>query len=201
MFKYHYKVKPYGPYKNVSPRAADAADKLLKEVGLHALGNQHTIMTPYRLAHYLSYWKRPLAEMRFTVFPNKDPVIDQMIGVSPIPFWACCSHHMLPFFGVVHFGYIPIDHLVGLSMVPLLVKEWCARPWLQETMTSGLADLFEEKLEPLGLGICTIATHTCQMLDLRGPPVPKMIFSEMRGCFREAGQSRMEFLALIGGKE
>lgn len=197
MSTYHDSVEPYGPYKDVSPQAADAANKLLEEVGLD-LSSQHTMMTPYRLAHYLEYWTRPPDELRFTVFPNRDPVIDQMIVVSPIPFWACCSHHMLPFFGVVHFGYIPMAHLVGLSMVPLLIKEFCARPWLQETMTSRLADLFEVRLKPLGLGICTIAMHTCQMLDLGGPPVPQMEFSEMRGCFREAGQSRMEFLQLIG---
>lgn len=197
MEKYSQVLAPYGPYREVPRETADAAFELLTQAGLPVLGNQHTEGTPYRLAHYLRYWARPKAEPRFTVFENKDPVIDQMVVVSPIPFWACCSHHMLPFFGTVHFGYIPTSKLVGLSMVPLLVKEFCARPWLQETMTSELADLFERKLSPLGLGLITEATHTCQMLDLGGPPVPQMVFSEMRGAFFEFPTTRAEFLRLV----
>ena len=197
MTKYHKCVEPYGPYQNVSAETADAADVLLRLVGVDVLGSQHTKMTPYRLAYYLQYWMRPEENSRFTVFDNINPKIDQMVIVNPIPFWACCSHHMLPFTGTVHFGYIPDKKLVGLSMVPLVVKEFCARPWLQETMTSKLADLFEEKLSPVGLGIYTVATHTCQMLDLQGPPVPQMIFSEMRGAMREEPSARAEFMELI----
>lgn len=195
--KYHERVEIYGPYTNISPEVADAADDLLSLIGINSLSSQHTKMTPYRLAHYLQYWTRPNSDLRFTVFDNVDPKIDQMVVVNPIPFWACCSHHMLPFFGTVYFGYIPNKKLVGLSMVPLLVKEFCARPWLQETMTSKLADLFEEKLDPTGLGICTVAMHTCQMLDLQGPPVPQMMFSEMRGAMREHPSTRAEFMELI----
>ena len=196
---YHDYAEPYPPYDTIPDQVADSAAELLGSLGILATESQHTRMTPYRLAHYLRYWTRPEEEPRFTVFENRDPVIDQMIAVAPIPFWACCSHHMLPFFGTVYFAYIPTKKLVGLSMVPLLVKEFCARPWLQEIMTSQLADLFENKLEPLGLGLVTTATHTCQMLDLEGPPVPQMIFSEMRGCFRDPGRARMEFLQLVKG--
>lgn len=199
--KYHNRVEVYGPYQNVSPETADAANNLLHQIGINALDSQHTEMTPYRLAYYLQYWTRSENHLRFTVFDNVNPVIDQMIVVSPIPFWSCCSHHMLPFFGTVYFGYIPDKKLVGLSMVPLLIKEFCARPWLQETMTSKLADMFEKKLDPAGLGICTVAMHTCQMLDLQGPPVPQMVFSEMRGNMRDESAARAEFIELIKMRE
>lgn len=196
MTKYHECVEAYDPYKNISPEVADAADDLLRLVGVNTLDSQHTKMTPYRLAHYLQHWTRPKADLRFTVFDNVDPKIDQMVCVNPIPFWACCSHHMLPFFGTVYFGYIPNEKLVGLSMVPLLIKEFCARPWLQEILTSEIANLFEEKLDPVGLGVCTVAMHTCQMLDLQGPPVPQMMFSEMRGTMRDDPSARVEFMRL-----
>lgn len=195
---YSKRVEPYYPYTTVRPEEADAAYRLLRECAFGIAHNsQHTAMTPYRLAHYLNYWTRPDELPRFTTFDNIDPVVDQLVVIGPIPYWACCTHHLLPFFGSVSFGYIPDLKLVGLSMVPLFVKEFCARPWLQETMTLELADFFERKLEPKGLGLVTDATHTCQLLDLGGPPVPKMVFSEMRGLFRSKARVRMEFLDLM----
>lgn len=192
-------VKPYYPYTQVRPEEVDAAYKLLRECAYNiSPENQHMRMTPYRLAHYLNYWTRSHNEPRFTVFDNVDPVIDQMIVVGPTHFWACCSHHLLPFFGTVWFGYIPDEKLVGLSMVPLLIREECARPWLQENMTAYLADGLQEELEPNGLGIVTKATHTCQMLDLGGPPVPEMTFSVMKGSFFNNEKTRAEFFTHIG---
>jgi len=191
-------VKPYAPYDKVWSQAANSAEQLLRDIGVDAQASQHTLMTPYRLAHYLSYWTRPLDDIRFTVFDN-DNGIDQMIAVGPIDFWAVCSHHMLPFFGKVWFGYIPDKKIVGLSMVPLLVKSHCARPWLQEDMTQGLANVFQEKLEPLGLGVYCEAIHTCQMLDLGGPPVPMMKKQVLYGAMREDGPARAEFRGIING--
>lgn len=204
-------VSPYAPYDEVQDDAAQAAMELLLQVGMPTTtsirlpgvpadslipSHPHQIMTPYRLAHYLKYWFRPVSLPRFTVFDNVDPKIDQLLVVDPIPFWACCSHHMLPFFGTVHFGYIPKDKLIGLSMVPLLVKEFCARPSVQEHLTHELANIFWEKAEPLALGIIVRAVHTCQMLDLGGPPVPQMTLSDLRGAFFESPKARSEFLQL-----
>lgn len=204
MLKYREVVPPYPPYDIVEHEAANAAFELLAWAGMSLKGsawaNQpahpHQRMTPYRLAHYLEYWFRPKEDLRFTTFSNEDPKIDQLIVIEPIPFWACCSHHMLPFFGTVHFGYVPKDQLIGLSMVPLLVKEFCARPWVQEHMTHGLAEIFWKEAEPLALGIITRASHTCQMLDLGGPPVPEMTLSDLRGAFFESDRARAEFLKL-----
>ena len=197
--KYHSWVEPYFPYNGVHPVEADAAYCLLRECGVRITRDgQHQRMTPYRLAHYLNYWTRPPLEPRFTVFDNVNPKISQVIVVDPIDFWACCSHHMLPFFGKVYFGYVPEDKLVGLSMIPLVIKELCTRPWLQETMTEVLADWFTERLHPNGLGIVTIAMHTCQMLDLGGPPVPQMKFSSLRGSFFDNPATRDEFFRLSG---
>ncbi len=209
-------VSPYVPYDSVPTRAVAAAFELLASCGMplrteEVFGEEfgsgieaelpahpHQLMTPYRLAHYLSYWFRPQKELRFTTFDNVDPKIDQVICVDPIDFWAVCSHHMLPFFGKIYFGYIPRDKLVGLSMIPLLAKEFCARPWVQEHMTQRLADILIEKSDPLALGLVTAATHTCQMLDLQGPPVPRMKLSVMYGKFMTSDRARNEFLKLSG---
>ena len=191
--------KPYPPYDSIPVTTVHAVEDLLVRVGM-STHDQHTEMTAARLTYYLSHWFRPVKETRFTTFENECPVVDQMIVVAPIHFWACCSHHMLPFFGTVAFGYIPDQRLVGLSMVPLLVKEFCTRPWLQEAMTTQLGDFFQETLRPIGLGIVTKATHTCQMLDLGGPPVPEMVFSDLRGALRESDRARAEFYSLIGGE-
>jgi len=198
---YIIEVPPYAPYDSVQPAEVDAACRLLVATGHGVSANsEHSRMTPYRLAHYLRYWTRPYGEdePRFTTFENRNPVIDQMITIGPIDFWACCSHHLLPFFGQAWFGYVPNEKLVGLSMVPLVVKNHCARPWLQETMTHHLAAIFEDKLEPDGLGIVTRAIHTCQMLDLKGPPVPEMTFSVMHGSFFTNEKTRAEFLSFVG---
>ena len=194
---YSSKITPYGPYVTVDPITADCVWSVLDRVGVDVFGSQHTKMTPYRLAHYLEYWYRPPDDVRFTVFDNEDPVIDQMVTVDPIPFWACCSHHMLPFFGQVYFGYLPGDKIIGLSQIQMQVQSFCARPWLQETMVKELADVLEELSNPQGLGLIVRATHTCQMLDL-GPIVPNMTFSELRGCFREHHAVRDEFWKLAG---
>lgn len=189
-------MKPYPPYDNISPRLADEMGRVLCSIG-HITDGQHSEMTPYRLIHYLRYWNRLPDNIRFTTFANENPVIDNIATVGPITFWAACSHHLLPFMGRVYFGYIPKDTVVGLSMVTSFIRSFCARPWLQETMTSGLADAFEERLKPFALGIITTARHTCQMLDL-GPDVPVMTVSEMRGAFRINDAARNEFEWLSG---
>lgn len=192
---YTHQVDPYGPYITVPSVNAEAAFNLLEESGMDVLESQHTKMTPYRLAHYLRYWYRPKDDIRFTVFDNKDPVIDQMIVVDPIPFWACCSHHMLPFFGDVYFGYIPESKLIGLSQIPMLVQSFCTRSWLQEVMTKELADHIESLVLPLGLGIIVKAIHTCEMMDL-GPTISFMTSSEMRGNFHDE-DVKQEFMGLV----
>jgi len=211
MTTYEDAVDPYPPYDKVGSGTVGYAFRLLAHCGMPLAARKyeglsvaevpahpHQMMTPYRLAHYLSYWFRPQKELRFTTFENVDPKVDQVVCVDPIDYWAVCSHHMLPFFGKIYFGYIPKDKLIGLSMIPLLAKEFCARPWVQEHMTQRLADILIEKSDPLALGLVTVGTHTCQMLDLQGPPVPKMTFSVMYGKFKESDRARAEFLKLSG---
>ncbi len=189
-------AKPYPPYDNLDIVQVKFMAEMLVNMG-YDLTTQHTKMTPFRLVHYLNYWRRPEKELHFTTFLNQFPRIDQMVTIGPISFWSCCSHHMLPFFGTIYFGYIPDQALVGLSKVPQLIKDFCARPWLQETMTKCLADRFWKALAPAGLGLVVKAMHTCQMLDM-GPDVPDMTFTEMRGVFRDSSTTREEFLGSIG---
>lgn len=187
--------KLHAPYDGYEPAMVQHARDLLYSVGVD-LETSHTRLTPYRFLRYLLHWqKRELP--RFTIFANEDPKIDQLVVVSPIPFWSCCAHHMLPYTGVAHFGYIPVDKLVGLSKVPLLFSALTQRPSLQEHLTEEIADWFEEQLEPLGLCVVTTAMHTCQMLDLDGPPVPRLTFSALRGALFDNSMARAEFFKLI----
>lgn len=189
-------IRLHAPYNQYEADVVQLAAGLLRRVGVN-LNTPHTQLTPYRFLRYLYHWQeRELP--RFTIFENKDPKIDQLVVVSPIPFWSCCSHHMLPYVGVAHFGYIPVDKLVGLSKVPLLFSALTQRPSLQEHLTEEIADWFEEQLEPLGLCVVTTAMHTCQMLDLDGPPVPQLTFSALRGALFDNSMARAEFFSLIG---
>lgn len=193
---YRPSIEPYAPYSRLDEQAVSAAAELLQRVG-YDLETQHTAMTPYRLVHYLNHWMRPGAEVHLTTFENVSPRIDEIVAIGPVSFWACCSHHLLPFFGEVYFGYIPNGRLVGLSKVPQVIRDVCARPWLQEQMTAHLADLFSEALDPVGIGVITTAKHTCQMLDLQTSDVPQMTFSDVRGAMR-GDSAKQEFMRLVG---
>jgi len=192
----------YSIYDPLDPKMVELGKKYLASMGYDS-DDQHTRSTAHRLTHYLNFWQRPQVDTaHLTMFENCNPTVKGMIVVAPIPFWSCCSHHLLPFFGSVYFGYIPGDRIIGLSKIALFVQDLCARPWVQETMTFTLANFFCEQLAPRGLGIITRGMHTCQMLEL-GPIVPTLTVSEFRGTLRSPREpeeviARQELLSLAG---
>jgi GTP cyclohydrolase IA len=134
-------------------------------------------------------------EFSFTTFPTR---ADDMIIVSPIQFSSMCSHHLLPFSGVAHVGYIPEGQIAGLSKIARAVQAGCKGLWTQEELTQTIAEELTAKLKPLGVGVIMKAEHTC--MTTRGVKAlgAMTTTSSMLGVFREKAKVRAEFLSLVG---
>lgn len=122
---------------------------------------------------------------------------DEMVIVANIPLYSMCEHHMLPFFGVAHVGYIPNGRLVGISKIARLVECYARRLQLQERLTSEMANSIMIHLAPKGVGVVIVAEHTCMTMRGVSKPGTKTITSAMRGLFKDDDRTRQEFLKLI----
>ncbi len=122
---------------------------------------------------------------------------DEMVVVKDIPFYSLCEHHMLPFFGSCHVGYLPKGRVVGLSKIPRLVGIFAHRLQLQERMTKQIAEALNDELAPKGVGVVVEARHLC--MEMRGVQKPggQLITSCMLGTFRKDPRTRAEFLELV----
>ena len=121
----------------------------------------------------------------------------EMVILRDIPFASICEHHLLPFTGKAHVGYIPQGRVVGLSKLARVVEGYARRPQVQERLTSAIADAIMEELEPDGCGVVIEATHTCMTIRGIQKPGSSMITSAMRGGFRRRPETRAEFFANI----
>lgn len=126
-----------------------------------------------------------------------DVVYDEMVVVTNIDFYSLCEHHMLPFFGVAHVGYIPNGSVVGLSKIPRIVDMFARRLQVQENMTRQIADILNEQLKPDGVGVVIEGYHMCMMMRGVEKQKAKMITSALVGSFKEDPKTRTEFLELI----
>jgi GTP cyclohydrolase I len=167
---------------------------------LDALGVDRTSealrRTPRRVAAAFAELLEPVA-FNATTFPN-DGDYDELVMVSDIAFSSLCEHHLLPFVGVAHIGYLPGDRIVGLSKLPRLVEHRARRLQVQERLTTEIADWIESALRPRAVGVVIEATHTC--MTLRGVRQPGAVTttSALRGRLREDPRTRQEFFELIG---
>ncbi len=125
----------------------------------------------------------------------------EMVVLREIPFASMCEHHLLPFTGFAHIGYIPRGRVVGLSKLARLVDGYARRPQVQERMTSEIADAIMEELKPDGCGVVIEATHTCMTIRGARKPGAQMVTSAMRGGFRRRAETRAEFLGIIRAGE
>jgi GTP cyclohydrolase IA len=123
--------------------------------------------------------------------------VHDMIVVKDIELYSMCEHHMLPFVGKAHVGYIPKDKIIGLSKIPRVVDAFARRLQVQERLTHQIAATLWERLEPLGLGVVIEAKHLCMMMRGVEKQNSKMVTSSMLGQFRSAHQTRDEFLSFI----
>jgi GTP cyclohydrolase IA len=152
--------------------------------------------TPARMARAYAelFDARPF---QLTTFPN-DEGYDEMVLVRSIPFRTVCEHHLLPFAGVAHVGYLPGERILGLSKLARVVEHFAARPQVQERLTRQIADHLATNLRPRGVGVVLDAEHTC--MTLRGVRAigAKTLTSALLGSLRTDPRSRAEFLALVG---
>ena len=123
---------------------------------------------------------------------------DEMVVVRDIEFFSLCEHHLLPFIGKAHVGYLPKGRVVGLSKIPRIVDMYAQRLQVQERLTVQVADFLMEKLEPKGVGCVIEATHLCTMMRGVKKQEATMVTSSMVGTFRRDARTRAEFMALIG---
>lgn len=122
---------------------------------------------------------------------------NEMVVLRDIPFASVCEHHLMPFTGHAHIGYIPEGRIVGLSKLARLVEGFARRPQVQERMTSEIADAIMNELQPDGCGVVIEAVHTCMTIRGVRKPGSAMITSAMRGGFRRRAETRAEFLEIL----
>src|SRR2546423_12680656 len=185
------KPKPVDPIQ-------DLVETLLVELGEDP-DRQGLKSTPDRVARALreltdGYGVRPQNVVADAVF---DQDYDEMVVVKDINFYSLCEHHMLPFFGQVHVGYLPKGKVVGLSKIPRLVEVFARRLQIQEQLTRQIAEALNEALAPRGVGVVVEARHLC--MEMRGVETPggHMMTSCMLGTFRRDPRTRAEFLDLV----
>lgn len=122
---------------------------------------------------------------------------DEVVVVRDISFNSLCEHHMLPFMGKAHIGYLPNGKVIGLSKLARLVEVISKRPQVQERMTETIADLLEQELDVRGVAVVVEATHSCMTMRGIRKPGSLCVTSAMRGKFRESASTRAEVMHLM----
>ncbi|TDP97795.1 GTP cyclohydrolase I [Labedaea rhizosphaerae] len=173
--------------------AERAAADFLVALGID-VSSEATEDTPRRMAHAFAEMLT-VPEFDMTTFPN-DQDYDELVVVEGIEFRSLCEHHMLPFTGVAHVGYLPGERILGLSKLARLVAFFAARPQTQERLTKQIADELNRNLAPKGVGVVVMAEHAC--MSLRGARARNThtVTSALYGDVRENPALRAEFLSL-----
>jgi GTP cyclohydrolase I len=154
--------------------------------------------TPERVARSLAWLTRGYALDAKSVIGDAlfDVDSEGMVMVRDIELYSLCEHHLLPFYGKVHIAYIPRGRVVGLSKLARLVEVFARRLQVQERLTEQIAQALEDVLSPQGVGVVIEASHLCMMMRGVEKQNSKTITSALRGCFRDDGRTRDEFLRL-----
>jgi GTP cyclohydrolase I len=167
---------------------------------LRALGrdptSEHLADTPARVARSFAEMLSP-REFRLTTFPN-DEGYDEMVVARSIPVHSLCEHHLLPFHGVAHVGYLPGERILGLSKLARVVELFARDLQVQERLTKQVADWLQEHLAPKGVGVVIEAEHLCMALRGVRAPGAVTVTSALHGLLREDRGSRQEFFSLTG---
>ena len=126
----------------------------------------------------------------------------EMVILRGIPFYSMCEHHLLPFYGVAHIGYIPNvnGRVIGISKIARVVEIVAKRPQIQERMTTEIADAIFDGIKPDGVGVVIQAEHLCMIMRGIKKPGSAIITSALRGAFRSRPATRAEFFSLVQGK-
>ncbi|WP_159482173.1 GTP cyclohydrolase I FolE [Streptomyces caniferus] len=175
--------------------AERAAGEFLQALGI-STGTESLRGTPGRMARAYAELFSP-RPFDLTTFPN-DEGYDELVLARSIPVRSVCEHHLLPFVGTAHVGYLPGQRILGLSKLARVVEYFACRPQVQERLTKQVADWLQTQLEPKGVGVVIEAEHTC--MTLRGVQATgsSTLTSTLLGTLRSDARSRSEFLALAG---
>jgi GTP cyclohydrolase I len=177
------------------PAAEQAVADLLVALGRDPQ-NAHLADTPRRVANAYAEMLTP-REFELTTFPN-DEGYDELVLAKDIPVQSLCEHHLLPFTGVAHVGYLPGDRILGLSKLARVVELFARDFQVQERLTKQVADWLQDHLDPKGVGVVIEAEHQC--MSLRGVRAigSRTVTSSLQGILRDNPSSRQEFFALTG---
>ncbi|WP_329475563.1 GTP cyclohydrolase I FolE [Kribbella sp. NBC_01510] len=177
------------------PAAQRAVADLLTALGRDP-HSAHLADTPRRVAHAYAEMLTP-REFELTTFPN-DEGYDELVLAKDIPVQSLCEHHLLPFQGVAHVGYLPGQRILGLSKLARVVELFARDLQVQERLTKQVADWLQDHLDPKGVGVVIEAEHQC--MSLRGVRAvgSRTVTSSLQGILRDNQSSRQEFFALTG---
>ena len=155
--------------------------------------------TPSRIARMYAEVFSGLAEDPQVVLQSGfEEGYDEMVVARDIEFTSICEHHFLPFFGVVHIGYLPRGRIVGISKLARVTDILARRPQVEERLTMQIVDTLVDVLQPMGAAVVVEAEHTCMTGRGVRKQGSRIITSVNRGVFREDARTRAEFLGLIG---
>ena len=179
----------------------DGAARAVRDL-LAALGqdpdSEHLRATPDRVALAFQEFLTPEPFVA-TTFPN-DEGYDELVLARDIPFHSLCQHHLLPFSGVAHVGYLPGEEILGLSKLARVVEHFARRLQVQERLTKQIGDWLDDRLSPKGVGVVLEAEHLC--MTLRGVEATgsRTVTSSLHGLVRDDARTRTEFLSLAGAR-
>ena len=179
-----------------------AVTSIIKAIGEDP-GREGLLDTPKRVAEmytelFSGLYKNPGEELSVDFEVGHR----EMVILRDIPFYSMCEHHLLPFFGITHLGYIPNaeGRVVGVSKLARVVEIVARQPQLQERMTSQIADAIYEGINPDGVGVVIQAEHLCMVMRGIKKPGSSIITSAVRGTFRSNPTTRAEFFSLLPNK-
>jgi|TARA_B110000014_G_scaffold247093_1_gene220350 GTP cyclohydrolase I len=179
------------------PRIAQAVREILEAIGEDP-DRSSLLETPDRVARmYTELFSGLHSDPARHLQKCFQEAFDELVLVREISFNSLCEHHLLPFMGVAHVGYLPNGRIVGLSKLARVVEEVSHRPQVQERMTDQIADLLSEELDAKGVVVVIEATHTCMTIRGVRKPGSRTVTSAVRGLFKTNQSSRAEVMSLI----
>ena len=183
---------------NVTPELEGLYTKILEGLGEDP-SRQGLLKTPYRAAKAMEFLTSGYHQSVDKILNGAifDEDYDEMVIVKEIEFYSLCEHHILPFWGKCHVGYLPRKRIVGLSKIPRIVDMFSRRLQVQERLTREIAESLETALDPRGVAVVMEGRHLCMMARGVEKQAPVMTTNVMRGTFREDSSTRAEFLRCI----